>query len=247
MTQLATDAGALLGLRTPTDQWIDAFNRPDGPLGNGWTDGHDWDPDVFEPTGILSGAVVCADPTARSGTYVDYGEVADPGVTMYHGIGCAWRDFGVTTIRASYEWSGIWTEPTHTEGGPLLHVTPGTPEHGIGVWETIVGSAAVLAVATIANPPEDWGHPSNPVLDTAVVRHAEGQRRSVELRSNGTGVTCWLDGAQVRLATNGLSPVPIPANLVGSTLHGFCFDTHAVSVLEDIPTTPVCHALSFVT
>jgi hypothetical protein len=248
VTLLATATGGLLaGLRASPDQWGDSFHRPDGPLGNGWIDGHDWDPDVYEPVGILDESAVCTNPRSRSGTYAPdqtVHPVTPPG-TLYQGIGCAWQDFGTDVISVTYRYSGIWTPPTHVEGGPLLHVVPGTNEHGYGAWLTYFSGIPLLAVGAIRNPPEDWG--ANPSAgDFAVVSHTEGVPRSIELRSNGTGVTAWLDGTQISMNTHGLDPVPIPVNLLGSTLHGFCVDTH-LTTQAAIPTTPVLHSVTVTT
>jgi hypothetical protein len=95
----------------------------------------------------------------------------------------------------------------------------------------------------IGNPPETFE-----AVEGAFIPHVEGQERIIELHSNGTEVTTWVDGKQVNFTIGvdpiGLNPFMVPAPLLGSTLHGFCVDTHLVTEAS-VPTTPVMHSVSF--
>jgi hypothetical protein len=215
--------------------FTDFTARPDGTLGNGWVDGHTWDPSVFEPLGITDGAVVCTDPRARTGAVyaANQAQSAPPaGGEQYQGIGCAWRPTIYDAPTVTITWSGLLT-PDHVEAAPCVHFAPGTDEHCLGVWVSKFGAQPLLLLATIGNPPEDVA-----VLDYASFSHTEGTDRQIEIRSTGTAVTVWLDGAQVSLVGAGTTPVAVPTALRGSTLHGLAVDTHLVADPGDIPTLP---------
>jgi hypothetical protein len=204
-------------------------------LGNGWVDGHAWDPDVYEPLGVRDGAVVCTDPMARDVVYdlenqEGIGDGSVEGNLL--GIGCAWRPTIYDAPTVTITWSGLLT-PDHVEAAPCVHFAPGTDEHCLGVWVSKFGAQPLLLLATIGNPPEDVA-----VLDYASFSHTEGTDRQIEIRSTGTAVTVWLDGTQVSLVGAGTTPVAVPTALRGSTLHGLAIDTHLVADPGDIPTLP---------
>jgi hypothetical protein len=206
--------------------FIDTFNRVDGVLNNGWAEG--WAATKnFSKIGIFSNAVAVVAPTIRNGTYPPPGNdtcsAMVPG-EMLAGIGCAWRETGATSVTVSIRWSGLWRFPHHIEAAPLLHVTLGTRSFGIGVWPSILYGKPVFFIGTIGNP----GCLFDP-LDVAVFNHTEGQPRLITAESNGAALRFFLDGAPVKLAKAGYEPLPIPAELRGSTLHGFAVDTHCVS------------------
>lgn len=67
------------------------------------------------------------------------------------------------------------------------------------------------------------------ILDAAVFNHTEGTPREITAESNGAAVRFFMDGTPVKLDKAGYAPLPIPAELRGSTLHGFAVDTHCVS------------------
>src|SRR5574338_445346 len=95
--------------RTPS-VFVDSFQRPNGPLGNNWIDGHDWDNTAYEPLGIYNGAAVVRDATARVGaTYAADQTTNNPPLNgeQYAGIGCAWRDIGTASVYCEVEWSGL--------------------------------------------------------------------------------------------------------------------------------------------
>lgn len=249
-------------LRNRNTAFVDAFSRADSAsLGNGWIDGHDWDNTAYEPLGIYNKAAVVSDPTARVGA--DYAEdqfEAHPPLDgkQHQGIGCAWRDMGTESVYLEVEWSGLMSinEGHHVEGAPIVHVVPGSPEHGLGIWPSALNdSTPLFFIAGIGNPPEDFG---NYIYAVAGYSHTDGMPRKLGIQTNGTTATFWLDGppgvgTQISLSgfggspAYGLNPFPVPANLQNSTLHGFELDTHYVSPpyaqWTDIPATPVVNSI----
>jgi hypothetical protein len=191
----------------------DRFDRDGGDqgVGNGWTDGAAFDPTTFAPLGVREGALHCAAPLAPTGPE--------------KGIGCCWRDIGCTDVEATIvvpPQTGHFREAT-----PLLHVTPGSPEHGFGAWlSTFHGKAHLgfLIVGTMGNPVEDFA-----CVATATYLR-DDQPHALTIRSVGGFASCLYDGVPLQLADHpGGDPiphVPIPAALRGSTLHGVAVDCH---------------------
>jgi hypothetical protein len=217
-----------------------------GSLPAPWVDGHDYDDTAYEETGLLAGGLVCANPESRVGAdYLADQDVPPPGLDngQYLGIGCAWVQTPYRAARVSVVWSGEWDDPLHLEASPLMHVTPGTSTHGIGAWTAVLFDTPTLMVGTIGNPPELFN-----VIDLASFEHTQGTEVHVELRSDGEGVTVWLDGEQLAMTSAGYDPVEIPTELKSSRLHGFAYDAH-LATPASIPSTPVlsawdCRALS---
>ena len=206
----------------------DSFSRPDGSLGNEWVEG--WAATGnYSRLGLHSGAVAMVDPTIRNGTYpppcntIPGSSTVPPG-DIIAGVGCAWRDAGATSVSVSIRWSGLWQFPHHIEATPLLHVTPGSREFGIGIWPAELYEKPVFLVGAIGNP----GRFFKP-LDAAVFNHTDGQPRTITVHSNGTSLRFFLDGAPVQLTKAGYEPLAVPEELRGSTMHGFSVDTHCVS------------------
>ena len=229
----------------------DAFDRADGPLGDGWINGHDVMPTVFEPLGIYGGAVVVSDPRARA---ADSAYAADQHSgtgdgKLLESIGCAWRETGSTMVSVKIKWSGNWEYDEnavypaqsghHAEATPLMYVTPGHPKHGFGAWPSSFAAngdkVPLWIVGYIGNPPEDF---NDYVVDTALFTHTDGTPRDIEIRAVAPGqVILLMDGVQVSLGTHGLNPVTIDPELAGSTLHGVAVDSHFVWPRTDVPTT----------
>jgi hypothetical protein len=164
------------------------------------------------------------------------------------GIGCAWRETGLTNVSVTVRWAGMWstTAGHHCEAAPLLYVKPGTVEHGIGVWtsELTIGlsTVPVLYLAALGNPPEVFGQTGTPILGVAQYAHTDGQEHDVKMTGNGSTVSVYFDGSLVTFNTG--TAVAIPPNLLGSTKHGFAVDTHFVSPpyavsATAIPTIPI--------
>lgn len=220
--------------------WYDTFDRPDGPLGPAWVDGHEVFPGSFEPLGVYGGAVVVADPMTRPGVYDGLPSSGNPptGGRLYPGIGCAWRDTGSTAPRVLVRWAGDVgiSERTHIEATPLLHVSPGTARFGFGCWlsEFSEGNGFILA-GYIGDPPESF---ASWMVATHAMSHTDGQPRDFELRSSGTTVQAFLDGELLTAWSNGYGDtLPLHADVQGSTLHGFAVDAHFTDPAL-VPTSP---------
>jgi hypothetical protein len=230
-------------LRGPLSS-VDWRTWPDGSPGNGWIDGHTWNPAIYDPVGVRDGAIVCTDPTARTGANYALDQTVTPpaGGQQHVGIGCMWRPTIYTAPTVTITWAGYNQSAAWIEATPLIHVTPGTTEHGFGMWLSRFGSDGgppFVIAGSIGNPPEVFG---SLVLATASFTHAtQGQERTFEMRSTGTGVTGWMDGVQLSFSTYGTGPIPIPTALRGSTMHGLAVDTHLTTDWDDIPLFPAAY------
>ena len=214
----------------------DAFNRADGALNNGWVEG--WAATKnYSKLGIFNHAVAVVAPTIRNGTYPppsnDTCNVAIIPGEILAGIGCVWRETRSTSVTVSIRWSGLWGFPHHIEAAPLLHITPGTQSLGIGIWPAVLYDKPVFFIGTIGNP----GCLFNPI-DAAVFNHTDGTPREITAESNGAALRFFLDGSPIKLAKAGFASLPIPAELRGSTLHGFAVDTHCVSPYQSATRLP---------
>jgi hypothetical protein len=217
VTTLVAADGRRFGyeIARPTGTIIDSFDRADGPLGSDWIDGADYNPARYEPLGIHSGSVVCRLPLNRAAHGAVYAAdqipTPPPAGQQYLGIGCAWRETGLSHVSVTCRWAGLWDTNAghHCEAAPLLYVKPGTPEHGIGVWtsELPFGPGPIwvptLLVAALGNPPELFGVPAAgyPVLGIAGYTHTDGQSHDITMTGNGTTVSVAFDGVPVLLAT----------------------------------------------
>lgn len=256
---MRTNTGLRLPIsRTPAPS-VDSLTRPDGPVGNGWIDGHAWDPSAYEPLGIKDGSIVCTDPRARLAYNPDKIYSADqingahppPANEMHQGIGCVWREMETRKIKVRALWSGQWATMAghHAEASPLLHVTPGTEMHGVGVWTStfsmneFVSEFPLLLYGTLGNPAEAFDTPYNAAFPGG---HTDGTPRWIEMRSDGEATTVWMSHLATGIMTQasfsggqGLTPIPIPVELKMSTLHGVAIDTHFCFPHEEIPDIPV--------
>ena len=129
----------------------DGFDRPDGRLGESWTEGYAATGN-YSCLGIHNHAAAMVAPTIRNGTYAAPCQYNVTSGTMLAGIGCAWRDFQATSARVSVRWSGLMNLPHHIEAGPLLHITPTTQSFGIGIWPSFLYGRPMFFVGTIGNP-----------------------------------------------------------------------------------------------
>jgi hypothetical protein len=192
----------------------DGFDREDGVLGNGWTDGAEFAPTTYAPLGIHAGSLNCAQPLAPTGP--EKGE---------KGIGCCWRDLGTVDVEAT-----IVVPPQighFREATPLLHVTPGSREHGIGAWlSTFHGKSHLgfLLVGTIGNPVETFEAVATGTFERDDRSHA------LTVRSSGGRITCAYDGISIALSSHPdgrtIPWVEVPAALRSSSGHGIALDTH---------------------
>jgi hypothetical protein len=210
-------------------EWFDLFEQ-ESPLGAEWTEGNAFDPSGFEPLKLY-----------------DHGVVSDPYDTrgLLLGIGCAWRDLGVQDMEVEVVWAGFsLPEPSHTEGVPLTCVVPGTGTHGLGLaWPAEIFNLDCFLAGTIGNPVENFDVDAVSFFDHPI----EGRLRRIKTRitARATEATLWLDGTQYPLSglafgnpDYGFDPMPVPAELQGSTRAGFAHDAHLVVPETNIPVTP---------
>lgn len=208
-------------------------------MGNSWFNGYETFPAGYCELGIVSGAVATTDPESRDLTHVEWDDTPGPG-EAWRGIGCAWRNTAWEAARVKVAWSGIWdhdTEAHHTEGAPLIHITPDSSRFAIGAYVASISGIAFMSIGYIGQPGELYEG-----IDGVAIAHTDEQTRMVELRTTGTEFTVWVDGTQLSLAINGTNPIPVPAELQGSARHGFGIDTHYMTAIAS-PTTPVVHAI----
>ena len=156
-----------------------------------------------------------------------------PPCDLIAGVSCAWRDLQTASITVRVKWSGMWQNPHHTEAGPLLHITPGTRAFGVGIWPSYLYDVPCLFIGTIGDP----GRLFAP-MDAAAFNHTDGQPRDITIRSDGKGLRFFVDGIPVKLDKAGYAPFPVPAELRGSTRHGFAVDTHCVDPYSAATTLP---------
>jgi hypothetical protein len=220
--------------------WVDQFDRPDGLLLGGWTEGSIYDGQGFEPIGILGDKVVATRPFIRTGTYVDP-QSGGPG-DLFAGIGCAWRDFSTAHVKVTVRWAGNLETGAHSEGAPIVCVVPGTGLHSWGCWPTKLAGTPLTFVGPIGNPVEDFA-----VYYTGDgVGLDDGEEHDISIVTDATGENCtvWVDDVQKALSgvgaipSVGLNPAPIPAALAGSTMHGFAVDNHLCLTAPVMTTTP---------
>lgn len=226
-------------------QHIDIFDQGDGPLSAEWIDAHDELPNSFEPLGIKSGGAVVRVAQSRSGVYEvgpPYPDVIPQDGKLFHGIGCAYRDFGTRSVSAQVVWNGLWNENVdgiHVEGTPLIHVTPGTTRFGFGCWlgggDFGAGFKLYAFAGHICDPPEQFG---NYVLGVKeIVGVAHGDDVLVRLESNGEEVRIFINDVEQTSGWAGAAPsypFPLHESLKYSTMHGFALDAHLTD-LDEVP------------
>lgn len=223
-SELLKTSGGIIG--TPY-LFRDTFNRADGAIGNGWTDGHDYNP-TYCPLGISSNALAAIDPTNNSNAGNE-----PPSQPPYDGIGCIWRETGVTDIQVTITvlpQADNWRECT-----PLLHVTPGTERHGVGAWLSTFGSlpSGFLLVGYIGNPATLFGTATHNLAVGSFTRSASPQ--TFTLRSVGGQIYPFMNGTPIAMTLSqnpeggtlgAISSFPVHSSLAASTLHGIAVDTH---------------------
>lgn len=201
----------------------------------GWVDLATANPDDYNPLAYQSGSMRCIEWDSRPGTPV----TENPGVGEHlPGVGAWYRHTWAYGARVGVRWSGIMTlGGPRAEATPIVCVNPTSPEVGFGVWHSLLAGVPVYAVGSIGNPPEDF---ADFVVDYGTYTHTTGTPRTIELvlNADNTACTLWMDGTQVDTDVNGTDPIPLPANLQGSTFHGFELDYHLTQPFTDIPSLP---------
>lgn len=217
------------GLRTGSSpvvrpyHFYDDFERADGAIGNGWSNGSDLFPNSFNPVGIFSGALCITNLNSRPGS---------PSASIDEGIGFIYRDTGVTNIMGQVQYLGD-TSPHGVEATPLFHVTSGSSRLAFGAWPSVLLGADVLLIGYIGNPPDEPAHGG--VFETMALA-------SISLGTSAHTYTCRSVGGLFSVYTDGGAPVTmsylaggsgttfaIDAALTSSTLHGVAIDIHLMA------------------
>lgn len=198
--------------------FLDLLARADGPVGNGWTNAYDLEPTLWDDIEISGNTLAC--PTPTGGT---------PGVDPA-GRAAIFRDFG-DAYSGGVHVRCIWnpTDPNDV-GGPMVHVVPNAPMFGLGFYYE-PGLDCFLLWA-IGREPSDV----SPVAVSALGLILTGPM-VLEIISDGTTVNCYQDG-NLRITA------AVPAELVGSTVHGIEIDVedtsaHLPVVLPPLLWTPL--------
>lgn len=204
----------------------------DGDIGvdtlTDWTDASEGS-SAFDSLAILSGRVVVPDP--------DLGAI---GGTNPAAHGAAWKDW--STLGA---WTGErvsvscwWTGERPMEATPLLHVVEtGSTKYGLGVWPIAdlfpgtPGYQSALSFGYIGdnNTHFEITYATAFTSLPAGLDLEDGRRHHFDLRSWDGEWSLWVDGALVTPQLLGVDQDPwmaIPAELLGSTKHGFALDNN---------------------
>ncbi len=184
----------------------DDWKRPNGPLGNGWNSAHDDHPNWWDPLEIRKAAPVNTNP--------DKGPIVQPDnaagrTAAYHDFGPAYADnFTIGT------W---WNGKHHAVGFPIACINLENPDWGLAFCYEPQIAGGVYVLWAMGRQP----HQIRVVKSASGPKHTDGTRMFLEMRVNGGSMTCMADGQEV-LAS------PIPAELAGSTVHGFGVDVNPV-------------------
>jgi hypothetical protein len=181
-------------------RFTDDFRRPPGPLGNGWTDAHFAVPRYEDRVGIVAGGV--ADISLQGS------RDQDPSSSGWRGA--FYRDFATPTgVRVA---TTVYLHPQQSTsgGGPLLHVVPGATDWAIGAWYDVGLGLDWYELGLVGRRPDDFRF-----LDTFTTPPPTRDGTfALEVRSVGGQVSLFADGHRVA------GPVPLPASLSSSSLHG---------------------------
>jgi hypothetical protein len=193
--------------RDSARRFVDDFNRADGPVGNGWIDAHDVTPSWQDRVAIASHALTLSSlQGARD---------QDPASSGWRGA--IYRETnirdGVSVI------TRYGPAPFDATGGPLVQCNPTAKEFGIGCWYDHALRGWELGLIGLTQPDFQY-------LDFTFTKPPSGSI-DLELRSTGDAVAFYVNGA-----LRG-GPVPVPASLRDSSLHGAQLD-----FLTHIPGTP---------
>lgn len=210
----------------------DTFNRDDGPIGNGWTDGHDYN-ETYCPLGISGNALAAIDPFDNNNTGQPFPQ------PDYDGIGCIWRETGVTDIEITTTvkpQADNWRETAC-----LAHVTPGTERHGVGVWLSTFVSLpnGFLLVGYIGNPCTLFGDASHNLAVGTFTRSASNAKLTMRVVAGQLTVSYNDTPVALTLAQNpeggtlgSIASFTVHSSLTASTLHGLAIDTHLEAAAE---------------
>jgi len=213
-----------------------------GELAAPWRQHADYHPEMFDRVGVVPGGVATTGLTrpdhggppwvpnpGNVGGAADYQD--HPGYAV-PGIGGASIETHSESVVVSLTYGGYYDHSggLHTEATPLLHITPGTAEFGVGCWFFTVGPYDWAVLGTVGAPPEGFSW-----FDLAQVPMTDGAHPVFTIDSDGETLTVAVDGVQVSFLGAGLNRVPVPEPLLGSTRHGFSIDQHIVDYTAGAP------------
>ncbi len=180
--------------------YFDDFDRAPGPLGHGWIDAHTTNPEFEDRLGIVAGGV--ADIELQGN--------ADQSKTSSGWRGGFFRETPVSSGLRVVTNVRLASTQTTSGGGPLLHCVPTATSWGIGGWYNVGAGLDWFELGLIGLRPGDFRY-----LDTLFApRPTTGGVFPLEIRSTHGQVAMFSGGLQV------CGPVPVPAELAGSSRHG---------------------------
>ncbi len=156
----------------------------------------------WNPCGVVNGFYTNLAP--------DDGDIMQPDVPgaragMY-------QDTGVSNVSVELVWRGF----DRYQAGPMVCINPDASDFGIGFWyeKLIYGGTAVL-----------WALGRQPSNIRMIAQkndsgyHASGSHMTLRMDVIGDVVKCYRDGVLMMTET-------VPAELVGSTIHGLSVDVN---------------------
>jgi hypothetical protein len=189
------------GTASRADRFSDAFDRPPGPLGNGWTDAHTVVPPYQDQVGIVSGGV--ADVALQGARDID------PSSSGWRGA--FYRDLAGSTDQVRVA-TTVYLHPGQrtSGGGPLAFCVPDSEAWALGAWYDVGSFLNWYEFGLVGRRVEDYRW-----LDTCFAPHpTNGGTFELEIRASHGSAAVFANGERV------CGPVPIPAELRSSTRHG---------------------------
>ena len=220
------------------DDWQDAHSLSGGQFDVWW-----------DAAGIVSGAFCVTRPNGAEKVWFDYTALSNYTTqSWFHcGRGAVFRDFGFANIEAS----AILLDPTsYKQGGPMVAVNPAANEFGVVMYyehNWYGGPAWILEV--IGRKPTDYYGPPGQSHYVAVASSAYSSYTG----ATPVKLTAKVVGSQIYGLADDIQVLsgPLPASLVGSTLHGIELDVGMWNQFSgggpDTPITPNLPCISSVT
>ena len=183
----------------------DDWNRPDGPIGNGWRSSHADHKSWWDPMELRSYKPVNIDP--------DHGPIVQP--RNSGGRAAAYKNFGeayADRVRIGILWNGNHQAP----GFPVACINHDDPNWGLAFCFEPDIAGGIYALWAMGRRPDQIK-----LLHSKPGNHNDGQPMHFSLQVASGTITCFADDKEI-LA------FPIPASLVGSGAHGFGLDVNPV-------------------
>lgn len=200
----------------------------DGTLPVGWDSAYDigvTEHDYWDQVAVLDQQVVIPTPnTGPIGTHPSY----NPASPNSGARACWYKDFSHLTWAGDDIAVGIrWTGEYPYEATPLLHVVPGNPGFGIGVWPvgdffpSVDGAQAGFILGVVGRRPQDFVIFGD--LGYSFTHPEDQYERFLELHSIDGAISVYYGGALV------IDSYPVPgtySGLLGSKVHGVALDNN---------------------